>query len=291
MTSTVAVTLPGGLWRHGVRYRDAELRPLVGADEAFLLEESEVFLPAQKITALLARCVTRIGPVTPVTTETLRSLTVGDREALLLHLRRLTLGNQMPAVLSCPHPACGEKMDLDLQVSDFLLPPYSNTQEWQESTISALGATYWIRFRLPTGADQEVGARLARSGPDAAVDLVLRRCVKQVSLDGRQGASLAEWPPPVAQQLPALMSEFDPQAELVLKLTCPVCSGVFSALFDTASYFFQELANQTNSLYREVHTLAFYYHWSEAEILSMTAKKRHRYLDLLAEALTQEKHP
>lgn len=288
MTSTVPIILPGGLWCHGVRYQEAELRPLVGADEAFLLEEGEMFLPAQKITALLTRCVTRIGPVTPVTPETLRSLTVGDREALLLHLRRLTLGNPMPAVLSCPYPACSEKMDLGLQVSDFLLPPYACDQEWHETTVTAHGIAYGIRFRLPTGADQEAGASLARSDPYAAAELILRRCVAQVTLDAGQGASLAEWPPPVAQQLPALMSELDPQAELVLQLTCPACRGAFSALFDTASYFFQELVGQATSFYREVHTLAFYYHWSEAEILSLTAKKRHRYLDLLAEALTKE---
>jgi hypothetical protein len=41
-------------------------------------------------------------------------------------------------------------------------------------------------------------------------------------------------------------------------------------------------------LYREVHLLAFFYHWSEAEIMGMTAKKRHLYLDLLTEALTEE---
>jgi hypothetical protein len=36
------------------------------------------------------------------------------------------------------------------------------------------------------------------------------------------------------------------------------------------------------SLYREVHLLAFYYHWTESEILSLTRSKRQRYLALLA---------
>ena len=41
-------------------------------------------------------------------------------------------------------------------------------------------------------------------------------------------------------------------------------------------------------LYREVHLLAFYYHWSEAEIMGLATKKRHRYLEVLQEAITRE---
>ncbi|HEX7048849.1 MAG TPA: hypothetical protein VF188_01455 [Longimicrobiales bacterium] len=40
-----------------------------------------------------------------------------------------------------------------------------------------------------------------------------------------------------------------------------------------------------DALYREVHHLAFHYHWSEAEILAMTRSKRQRYLSLLAQHL------
>jgi hypothetical protein len=74
----------------------------------------------------------------------------------------------------------------------------------------------------------------------------------------------------------------------MLNLTCPVCHHDFSALFDTATYLFQELHSRARHLYGEVHLLAFYYHWSEAEIMDMTARKRHLYLDLLTEALTEE---
>jgi len=99
------------------------------------------------------------------------------------------------------------------------------------------------------------------------------------------GELLKDWPRAVIQELPAIMAELDPQAELMLNLTCPVCSHAFSVLFDSASFFFQELANRMEYLYQEVHILAFHYHWSEKDIMSMTSMKRQRYLDLLAEAL------
>lgn len=285
MQSTVTVKLSRGCWLDGTHHEEAVLRPLDGDDEAFLLEASESLLPAQRTTALLARCLTRLGPLSPVTTEAAASLTAGDREALLLHLRRLTLGEHLQCVLDCPDPHCGERMDLDLQVSDLLLPSYPQAQEWYETTITENGDTYRVRFRLPTGAHQEEAAVLARSDPQAAVDLLLRSCVERVTTENDQ--SVENLPPVVINHLSTLMSKLDPQAELMLDLTCPACDHSFSALFDAAAYLFQELDNQARHIYREVHLLAFYYHWSEAEIMGMTPGKRRLYLDLLAEALTE----
>ena len=80
---------------------------------------------AARVTQLLVRCLRRLGPVEPVRTDLVRQLIVGDREALLLHLRRLTLGEHMPCLLSCPE--CGKKMDLNLEVGELLLPTYPSS--------------------------------------------------------------------------------------------------------------------------------------------------------------------
>ncbi len=117
------ILLPGGFWVDGVRHREAELRPLSGDDEVFLGDAGESLLPPQKATALLARCLTRLGPLPEVTPDAVRSLDVGDREALLLHLRRLTFGEHLQCILTCPE--CGEKMDLELNISDLLVPACS----------------------------------------------------------------------------------------------------------------------------------------------------------------------
>src|SRR6266536_3258635 len=115
---TVTVTLPGGYWRDGICHREAELRPLTGEDEAFLADGAESLLPAYRTTALLARCLTRVGPIT-VTPDVARSLTVGDREALLLHLRRATIGERLQCVVNCAGRGCGKPMDVALTVEDF----------------------------------------------------------------------------------------------------------------------------------------------------------------------------
>jgi hypothetical protein len=86
------------------------------------------------------------------------------------------------------------------------------------------------------------------------------------------------------------MAELDSQAELILSLTCPVCGHVFPALFDAAAFFFQELHARADRLYREVHVLALNYHWSEAEIIAMSTRKRQLYLDLLSETARETRH-
>jgi hypothetical protein len=285
--TSICVKLSGGFWLDDECHREAELRPFTGNDEAFLLEVGDMLLLAQRTTAILVRCLIRMGPISPITTEVVQSLTVGDREKLLLHLRRLTLGDRLQCVLNCPNSDCAEKVDLDLRVSDLLLPPYPYTQALHETAIKEKETVYRVRFRLPNGGDQEAIATLAQSDPQAASDVLLRRCVKQVTL-ADNGELVEEVPSAVVKQIPAIMANLDPQAELILNLTCPVCGSAFSALFDTGAYFFQELASRTRRLYREVHLLAFYYHWSESEIMSMTTKKRHRYLEVLQEAMTKE---
>ena len=121
--TAVPVTLPSGCWLDGVNYREAGLRPLTGLDEDYMLSLGGNFAPPRWTTALLTLCLTNLGPTSPVTDEIVRGLTVGDREALLLHLRRLMIGERMSCTLRCANSQCGVMLDVELSVSDLLLPP------------------------------------------------------------------------------------------------------------------------------------------------------------------------
>jgi hypothetical protein len=286
MTNPVATTIPGGYCANGGHWREVHLRPLTGEDYLFLTEECEGLLPAHWVTEALMRCITRLGPHEPVTREAIRSLTVGDREALLLHLRRLTSGNRLRCVLTCPAPECQEKLEVDMDVSDLLLPPYGETTQEHELTVRQGDDVSTVaRFRLPTGADQEAAAMVARTDVAAAADLILRQCVR--SATSSDGHPVDKLPDALVEQLPGRMAELDPQAEITCHLMCPVCNTVFSALFDAASYLMQELKVGMHHLYREVHLLAYHYHWSATEILGMSAETRRKFLRLLEEELMQ----
>src|SRR6266536_3297301 len=150
MENTRSITLPTGLWIDGARESVVQLRPLTGFDESALAEAVQA-TPAERTTALLSRCVLRLGGRDEVGPEDVRRLTVGDREALLLHVRGTTFGERLQCVVGCPAEGCGEALDL-----------YERDG---------------CRFPLPTGADQEAAARLA-DALEAAVALLLERCVE-----------------------------------------------------------------------------------------------------------------
>src|SRR5260221_211886 len=159
-----------------------------------------------------------------------RRLNVGDREALLLHLRRLTLGESISCLLSCP--ACGKKMDLDLQIGELLLPPYTHAKMIHETEISDGENSYRVVFRLPNGEDQEAAVEQAAESVDSAAEMMLRRCVERVTSD--KDETVSDLPQVVLRELPEKMAELDPQAEVLLDLTCPECGTRFVVPFDAA---------------------------------------------------------
>lgn len=281
MKESADVILPGGCWIDGACFRDARIRPLEGNDEAFLYEIGDGLLPAQWTTAILTRCLEGIGPLERIDEDLVRSISTGDREALLIHLRRLTFGDRMDCTILCPAPACGETMELELYASSLLLPPYPDDLMYHERVFEDGGQPVRVRFRLPTGSDQEAAAGLALADEEAAADLLLRRCISEIR-DGA-GRDVDGIPPKLAAQVSGAMADLDPQSELRLDLICPFCKGCSSVVFDTAAYFSRELERKVEQIYTEVHTIASHYHWSESEILGLSAGRRRRYLDLIDE--------
>ncbi|MBE2269396.1 MAG: hypothetical protein IAE80_14270 [Anaerolinea sp.] len=265
------LTLPSGIWLDGKHYRAAALRPLTGEDELFMSAlAASVSLPEQA-TILLARCVTALGSIAPVPTDVIAALPVGDREALLLTLRGLSYGGRMDGVLNCSH--CNAKLDLDLHPDQLLLPPYDQPAPVYELTVE--GVT--VAFRLPTGEDETLAARLPIDHAEA--DL-LRRCLVDVT---PERAELSE---ALIDAVEQAMLDCDPQAEIVIDMHCPECGQAFSALFDTAQFLLREVGQRARQLYHDIHTLALTYHWREADILALPFQRRQMYLNLLDEGGT-----
>jgi len=272
-----AVTVPHGTFTGAERRQDIVLRPPTGADEAFLLDQGSARTNAERVTGLLSRCVSRFGGG-EAPEEAVRALTVGDREALLLHLRAAAHGDSVACVLDCPD--CVERMDVELRVSDVLVPSYPDARASYHATVGAGRTRYDVRFRLPSGADQEAAARTP--SVEAGMRTLLERCVDEVRVHSRREPRV---PDVVAAELPTLMAELDPQAEITVTLVCPACAAEISALLDASTLLFRELTGTTDRLYREVHAIALHYHWGEEEILALDTGKRRRYLELIADSL------
>lgn len=282
MIAASPATVPGGLWVDGEMRKEFALRPISGTDEAFLLEMGDGVLPARRASALLARCL-EAGGLDPH--AVVRELSVGDREALLLQLRRLSMGDRIECVVTCPATECGESLDVQLSASALLLPPYASwpREGMHDVFIEDEAGALRVQFRLPTGADQEAAADLAYHGTGDPVGLLLRRCVWSAT-SGHGPFGVDDLTANAIAQLSAAMADLDPQAEIDLELTCPACNASFETVFDATTFLLADLDARIERLYREVHTVALHYHWSEQDILGMSRARRQRYLGLIADA-------
>lgn len=287
--------LPGGFFQSGTCFREVKLRPPTGRVEEQLGDASNARCLASAITTLLTHCIERIGPINNVTAEIVRDLLVGDRDYLVLKLRQITIGDRVEATLLCPNSQCGEKFDIDFDLTQIPIQQGNISSQVfavkvpeRKTSEDDDGDRYFeVEFRLPNGRDQEELAFLIAGSESEAANKLLRSCIQRI--DGIKEAQFAELSSVARGKIESTMAEIAPQIDLEMEAICPECEKVFSFMFNIAQLFLDEIKLNLNQLYKEVHLLAFYYKWSESEILSMTRKKRRSYLELLSEHLEQGK--
>jgi hypothetical protein len=281
----VEVEVPTGLRRADGVQRRMWLRPWSGEDVAALGEGPGAGAQlAERTSELLGRCLSLDAGGTAAGAAVARRLTVGDREALLLHLYRLTHGDRLDLVASCPR--CGERLELELRAADLLLPTEAACEAEQWTDLAGPAGAVPVRVRLPTGEDQERAARRSADEAAAAREL-LRACLLEVGATDAVGAAPSAGsglPAELEAMLAEKLGELDPQAEIRLAAICPHCRSAIELGFDAGELVHAEIDGARDRLFREVHLLALYYHWSEAEILAMSSRRRRRYLELLAAA-------
>ncbi len=267
--------LPGGYTDEtGGIHRLVELLPLTGGDE-----ELVALYPTSPIlvTRLLSRCIQRIGTLGAATEDIARDLLVADRQFLLLKLRAISFGDHIQA--SVVHSACGSKMNIDFAISD--IPVTESIDKGPLYTVQlssqADEAQSEVVFRLPNGSDQEVLVPLLAADEEHAAALLLERCIQQSALEHVRHFSAQ-----ACMEIEQAMSAAGPQIELTIEDACVECGESFTTTFDIERFLLHELRLNINLLYREVHYLAYHYHWSEHELMSMPRHKRRRYIEVLS---------
>ncbi len=216
------------------------------------------------LTLLAAGCQER-------TREELASLSVGQRDADLLDLREGTFGPVLNCYEECPR--CGERLEFAFTTNHIRVP--SSPEGKKKEGILAF-EDWEVTFVLPTSID--LAAIAGSTSVEEARMLLMRRCVLESS-QGGAAVPFDKLPGEVLLRLAARASECDPQAEVLIDLTCPVCSHAWQRVFDIVSFFWREICSQAKSLMCEVHTLARAYGWRETDILSMSPSRRQFYLE------------
>ncbi len=193
----------------------------------------------------------------------LASLSLGERDSRLLALRQEAFGPELEALVQCPR--CGEQLEFALSVSDLKVAPPGKQVlelEWHGTRLA---------FRPLNSYD--LAAITTCNDADEARLLLARRCLT--------GSDDLDLPTELVEDLAGRLAECDPQAEILLDLACPSCRHIWQLPFDIVSFFWREISAEAVRLLREVHTLARTYGWREADILGMSAARRHLYLAMV----------
>ncbi len=219
------------------------------------------------------RALTLLSAACPEQTrEELAALSIGRRDRYLLDLRRQIFGDPLTWVAACPQ--CATRLEYRLATEELrsrapesrLEPPLLTTGEFS------------LRLRPPDSAD--LAAARGCATIEAARRSLAERCVLEARRDGA-GLAATELPEALIAEISDFLAAADPLAEWLIDLNCPECGSTSQVLFDIASYLWTEIAALAKRLLREVHVLARAYGWREADILAMSAARRHFYLEMV----------
>jgi hypothetical protein len=280
----VTVEVPRGILdtKTGIWIRRAKIRKLTGLDEQLLLELPASMPLHSQVLAFLEKITTfsDVGEAGAI----MRQMSIGDITFLLLSARKLMVDDDIACTARCP--SCGKDMSLSISVT--MLQQTTRTaaatttmQPERHRDIEACG--YHLRVRPLTPQDQDI--LLNNPSSDEVVQALARACIihSQPQLpDGYIPESLLE-------AIGSNLGEIDPLSDITLNLACPECHHAFHATLPVEAFVLGELYQDRYGLEREVHWLAFHYHWSEQEILSLTREKRKRYVELINATLAGEK--
>lgn len=245
--------------------------------------------------------------------ESLAQLSIGQRDSMLLSLREKIFGAQLASVANCP--ACGERLELLLQVSDIQVPVLARTarpnllkplpkatfsirtlirrilprkisnQVKQQRSLGQSSESFYLRmgsyevqFRLPNSYDLLTIA--SSSELSEGQRSLLGRCLVSIQKQGIVQA-IDQLPDELIDAVATKMAELDPQAEVLLSLVCPSCNHQWRSPFDIVSFFWSEINAWAIRLLREVHVLASAYGWRETDILTMNPYRRQCYLEMV----------
>lgn len=225
--------------------------------------------PLEQAVTILAVAYPDLAP------EQLMAWPIGQRDAHLLALREATLGAHLNGQARCPQ--CQEQLEFQLEVEalkqESVLPPTAASDD--TSYFTEYIEDYTLQLRLPTSQDLWA---LVNQSADTARQQLLRQCCQSVIHQNRPIAP-TDLPDAVLTELNQRLAARDPQAEVLLELSCAACGHHWSSLFDIATFFWHELAAQAQRLLEEVHWLASTYGWRETDILAMSPWRRQAYLE------------
>lgn len=238
-------TLPGGfLDDDGVVQTAVIVRELTGVDEealeAPLKAASSKVNPYDFYEQAIKRATVRIGNVTDIDDDVVHRLLIGDRDYLMVCIRRATYGDILEGQVRCP--ACGGSSDVTINLEDDTDIKIKRLPDGNKRTFTVPLRSGTAEVRLATGGDQhDLGEDLNRSMAEMNT-LLLSKCV--MSINGQSTYESALEPEEIVRRLGSadrrtllnFLAENQPGPKLrEVKVPCATCGVDVDAPIDMAT--------------------------------------------------------
>lgn len=187
------VTLPGGLVIKDQLIKTVQVKELTGADEESLAKASQSMNPYIFLDRLLKCGVVKIGSEPSSNLEKLLSqMLVGDREALILGIRRATYGDQIE-INDWICPSCGTKEELTMEIDD--IPVVKMSDPLNEISFKVnLRKGGFANVSLATGSDQIATFEKSELTQAQRETVLLSKCVTSITDTAGREHSVAGFP-------------------------------------------------------------------------------------------------
>lgn len=175
----------------GVVHKEVEIREITGFDEENLSKAEVRQSVGKLITTLLSSVTVRIGTLTPKEIgktkweKIFRELLMGDRDKIMIEIRKFTNGNDIELDVKCP--SCKSKIkhiveiDRDIEEKSLIVDPFSIPFELPKGIKNSDGERCTNgTLRLPNGIDQEQLDTIARKNAGMANTTLLSKTINEI---------------------------------------------------------------------------------------------------------------
>ena len=202
--------------------------------------------------------------------EELADLTVSDRDTRLLELREQTLGAELEGCADCTR--CATTLEFLVRTTDVASRGATRTGRHclEENNLR-------LHLRMPTSRDL---FNVVNLPPAEGRRALAQGCIVSIER-GVEIVSLDALPDDLIESAARQLCQDEPTAESLVTLNCPSCGHRWQVILDIGSFFAKEIEALARRLLWEVHVLATAYGWTEHEVLTLSARRRHAYLELV----------